>query len=359
MRSRNHGVTLIRLAAALMVLSGHMSYIMGLTPIFVFGQAVQGLGVKIFFLLGGVFITKSWLSDPNPLRYVVKRFFRIWPPLAIYVILATFVFGPFLTRFSVSEYYFSPSILAYLDNLRFYIGYVLPGVFETNPYPNAVNGSLWTLPVEVFMYMVIPFTVFALLKGVKSKITRMIVSALLCVAVCSIQMVFSFFPGARLVIYATDWVSALAVIPFYFIGMFYALFESDIEKRLNLPIAILLMIVFSCFDFQGIVYTAFFYLVFSYLVLSLAFGTHINFHGGWTQNLEISYGIYLWGFFIQQTIEHIIIKLGISLTFTMELLLCTILSAGFAWLSMKFVEEPAQKLCKKVLIRIPNKKESR
>ena len=32
------------------------------------------------------------------------------------------------------------------------IRYDLPGVYVNNPYKNAVNGSLWTLPYEVKMY---------------------------------------------------------------------------------------------------------------------------------------------------------------------------------------------------------------
>ncbi len=35
------------------------------------------------------------------------------------------------------------------------IGPYLPGVFESNPYPNAVNGSLWTLQVEFSMYILL------------------------------------------------------------------------------------------------------------------------------------------------------------------------------------------------------------
>ena len=48
---RNNSVTLLRLVAAFLVLSGHMSRICGITPIILFGEQVHSMGVKIFFLL--------------------------------------------------------------------------------------------------------------------------------------------------------------------------------------------------------------------------------------------------------------------------------------------------------------------
>lgn len=353
MQPRNHSVTLIRLIAALMVLSGHMSYIMGQTPPLLWGQAIQGLGVKIFFLLGGVFITKSWLLDSTPLRYGIKRFFRIWPPLAIYTILAALVFGPFLSRLTITEYYSNPSLPTYFNNLRLYIIYTLPGVFEYNPYPNAANGSLWTLPVEVLMYIAIPIFC-TLLKKLNKTLPRAVVSVGLCIAICGLQICLSLIPEARFVIYATDWVSAMAVIPFYFIGMVYALFEKEFSKYLNLFWATFLLVVFTCFNFQGALYTAIFYPVFSYLILSLAFGTRINLGEKWSRHLEISYGIYLWGFFVQQSVEYILLRRGWDLPFSVELFLCSAVSVILGWLSMSLVEQPTQRLCKKILMYIPN-----
>lgn len=65
---RENNFAALRLIAALMVISGHMGYIVGSSIPTLFGRQIQSLGVYIFFLIGGYLITKSWMSDPHPLR---------------------------------------------------------------------------------------------------------------------------------------------------------------------------------------------------------------------------------------------------------------------------------------------------
>ena len=33
------------------------------------------IGVAVLFTISGYLITKSWLSDPHPIRFAVRRFF--------------------------------------------------------------------------------------------------------------------------------------------------------------------------------------------------------------------------------------------------------------------------------------------
>lgn len=46
-------------------MAGHMAYIGGYTLPTLWGEGIQALGVKIFFLIGGFLIAKSWESDSN------------------------------------------------------------------------------------------------------------------------------------------------------------------------------------------------------------------------------------------------------------------------------------------------------
>ena len=78
---RDNNFNIIRFVAAIMVMAGHMAYIGGYTLPTLWGEGIQALGVKIFFLIGGFLIAKSWESDSNPVRYMTKRVFRIFPAL--------------------------------------------------------------------------------------------------------------------------------------------------------------------------------------------------------------------------------------------------------------------------------------
>lgn len=160
MQPRNdNNLTFVRWVAALMVLYGHSFVFTGNTESLFLGIVTYGpLGVAIFFSISGFLIARSWNADPSPIRFLIKRVLRIFPALAVCITLSVFVLGPIVTTLELREYLQHPATLDYLSNVFLYITYYLPGVFENNVYPNAVNGSLWSLPVEFFMYLLLAAT---------------------------------------------------------------------------------------------------------------------------------------------------------------------------------------------------------
>lgn len=348
----NNNFSSLRIAAAFMVMGGHMGILtLNAPPVFL-GKAVHSLGVYIFFLIGGYLITQSWLSDPHPLRYAVKRFFRIWPPLIVFLLVTTFLVGPFLSRLALPEYFSHPYTWKYLKNGLLNIQYSLPGVFENNPYPYAINGSLWTLPVEGVMYVLVPvlLRIFNIKKGERKSVLWVGV-AVITLFVCFTDLVLqAYYPAARWVFYSTDWIQALHIVPYYFIGMVYA--APCMKKILNLPFACILLFIFSCFKFSDLHTTFILYLLFPYFVFSVAFAP-ANVVSKFFDKHEISYGLYLYGFFVQQIAIMLASQFSFNLSPTQYTIVCIIITAIIASGVRRFVEIPFAQLTKTILNRIP------
>lgn len=349
--NRHNNVSILRFLAAFMVMGGHMCHLIGTAPPVFLGAPVEFWGIRILFIFGGYFVAKSWLSDPHPLRYTIKRFSRIWPPLAFFVLFAACIAGPVLSYLPVKEYFLHPLFWAYLKNLALNIQYALPGVFENNPYPTAVNGSLWSLPVEATMYLVIPL-LFSLLRYKKSAPRRFQIVIIwgICAVLCILHVVLQvFFPNARIVFYAVDWVSAMKHIPFYFIGI--ACSVIDIKRYLNLPLAIVFILASQCFFQNTASQSILLLILLPYLVLSFAFAPTLRFASFFDRH-ESSYGIYLYGFFIQQVVMLVVLHFGIPYSQPGLLIVCFVLTLGVALLSRHFIEQPCIRFSKKLLKKI-------
>lgn len=142
----------LRLAAAMAVLLSHQFALSGQPePLFLY-SSWGGLGVLVFFAISGYLVAGSWLRDPHLWRFLVRRFLRIWPGLAVATVVIAFVLGP-LVR---AEYFSSPLTWAYLQLLGLWTFEVqLPGIFSENPHPLGANGSLRTIPIEVKCYLLL------------------------------------------------------------------------------------------------------------------------------------------------------------------------------------------------------------
>src|SRR5690606_13563582 len=94
---------------------------------------------------------------------------------------------------------------------------------------------LWTLPVELSMYILMPISLFLVRN---SKIGILIFSVFFIIFSLVARKVMHF---DAMVFYGTDWLTACDPAPYFFIGVIYRVF--NIKRMLNLSVAIVLFVI--------------------------------------------------------------------------------------------------------------------
>lgn len=114
------------------------------------GQMSWGnLAVQIFFFISGIYALKKLEKVKSPIKFLWDKLKRLIPALLIVVCFTVFLLGPLVTTENISSYFSDKNTYRYFMNCIFVPMHNLPGVFVNNPYANVVNGSLWTLPLEI------------------------------------------------------------------------------------------------------------------------------------------------------------------------------------------------------------------
>jgi peptidoglycan/LPS O-acetylase OafA/YrhL len=292
---RSNGFDVLRLVAAAMVIFGHAYPLTGNVAPGLFANGVQTVGVKIFFVISGYLITKSWQSDPNMVRFWMKRALRIIPGLACLCLLTVFILGPLVTSLSLRGYISNPMTRQYFWNLAFYPMYGLPGVFQGNVYGPPVNGSLWSLPVEVAMYAGVPMIISR--SPTFYKVCVPLIAAGLLVADILFVRVWPF--PKPIVFWGTSLSSTLDVAFYFYAGSTVAVHR--LERFANLPVAIVLFVLAFLFISSYIWSEVALAVVLPCVVV--AFGlTRITPLQGILDGRDYSYGLYLYGFVVQQSV---------------------------------------------------------
>ncbi len=150
----------IRLAAAICVLVSHMFALMGRSePMAAGDHSLGNIGLLTFFAVSGYLVATSWMRDPALSRFALRRFLRIWPALAVVLLICAIVIAPIFWRGPVP--YSSHGALVYLANLFPLHPYREMTVFVGQPHTE-LNGSLWTIPIEIWCYILLALAGFFL-----------------------------------------------------------------------------------------------------------------------------------------------------------------------------------------------------
>ncbi len=320
MKANNFDV--LRLIAALAVLVSHavpLSYGSNQREAvwrFSHGQTTLGeLSVAVFFVISGYLITMSWMRSPDPLSFVSARMLRLLPGLLAMLVLVAVVAGPLLTSWTLAEYTASPTVQNFIISNAFLLNdvSVLPGVFTKNPFGPAVNGSLWTLYYEAVCYALV------LALGLAGCLNRWTAAGLTIVGLLAsavwwggayVQFGTLFLAGSTIYFWRPPlrgWIAALCCC---------AVMAAMMTGGLRLILAT-----------AG-----------AYLTIYLAIATRPIRLPIWATRTDMSYGIYIYAFPVQQAVST---ALGNEASCMANIALSTPVVLVLSWLSWRFVEGPS------------------
>jgi peptidoglycan/LPS O-acetylase OafA/YrhL len=323
-----NNITLLRHFAAFFVLISHSFDLTGnQTNEFmrkISGQTISfsKIGLIIFFFISGFLITQSLLSSSGIRQFIWKRFLRIYPALILLMVLTVFALGPLFTVLPVKQYFADSKTWEYLLGTSLVrLRFDLPGVF----HGSGVNGSLWTLPVEFRLYLLLALL---LIIGLLKKQTYLFVFIFLFIA-------FAIFINTGNVWAYLD--------PYLDWGIYFLTgsFVFFIKNKIILDYKIL--IAFFIFWFLTkhieVVNIISELICFSYFTLCMSFKTPVVYSHFFKQN-DFSYSMYLYAYPLQQ----IFIFENTHISPLMLMLFTTLTLIPFCMFSWNFIEKPALRL---------------
>jgi Predicted acyltransferases len=291
------------------------------------------IGVKGFFVISGFLIFQSLQRSDNILEYYWKRFLRLFPALFI-VLLLTVILVPFVYK-SSTPIFQNKSLLTYIPrNLILYrTQLAITGVFETNRYKSVINGSLWTISYEFTMYIIL--SVLILFKN-KKIITK---SILFVFFIFLLILNIFFFEKFKEYGYLLNYGKLLDLSVFFIAGALLAAVDIEKMKRkkeLLILISILVIAsIYYCF------YNYLKYLSIPIFILVLGLTPFSFIHNIGNKIGDLSYGIYIYGFPVQQTLMYYF-----RLNYLELMIYSMVVSCFFAYFSWHFIEKNALKLKK-------------
>jgi peptidoglycan/LPS O-acetylase OafA/YrhL len=320
--SRSNNFDFLRLAGALLVLIGHHFVLLGYAAPRFLGLPVHSLGVSIFFSISGVLITGSIDRSPSRARFLWHRFLRVVPGLLCLVTFTTFIIGPILSSLDLVDYFGSTRTWGYLLNIPFVTQYELPGVFDAPPHVKpVVNGSLWTLGVEVCCYLGILLAA-SLPSALRGAAYLSSAATLAMISFTHVQ----FGSTADLAVFLALGASVKIFIPTKWLGWPLA------------TVAILGLAGFSIFTTEWIRGIALWVLLpLAVAAIGSASTRYMREIARWG---DFSYGIYLWGYLVEQIVVGWFGRSAMLASFVCAL----VMAFGVAALSWHWVERPALSL---------------
>lgn len=289
-------------------------------------HAVNGFFAISGFLVTMSFVRRGWRD------YVVARLLRIAPGLIAATLIVALVLGALMTTLDVSAYFRHPRLWRFITGTltTFKSAAALPGVFENNPLQFPL-GTVWTLKYETLCYIGVLVAGFA---GILAR-PRIALAAMLALTLAVILREVLTPDGPK----GTETVFRLPLI-FLAGGVIYLYRE---KVPLSLPLLALALAALVPLSFTPL-YKAALYLVTAWGILVLALAPVLT-RRSTEPPADLSYGVYLYGWPVQQALHALLPSLG-AVALLWPSLAATVFVAALSWY---LIEKPALGLKRRLM----------
>jgi peptidoglycan/LPS O-acetylase OafA/YrhL len=261
-----------------------------------------GIAVDVFFIISGFLVTMSWERSTTPWTYLKKRVSRIYPGYIVVTLVCAFVVAPLFISAGY-PWMNRDHALQLVTVMPQLTQYSIPGIFTHNPYPGSMYGIVWTIKYEFLCYL------FVMLLGMSGLLRRRpVILALFIVTVLiytfqrrvnSSEGCLALWWPHRVERVLGDIDSWPQLLSFYLSGMAFYLYRQVIPQRALIAATAAAAVAASLY-FLPLLPLAL-TIGGAYLVFWLAFQKYIAVPG-FARYGDFSYGIYLYGFPVQQII---------------------------------------------------------
>ena len=345
---RNNFFDYIRLYASFQVLIHHGSSALNYKIPEVLAIIFSYSGVSIFFALSGFLVTISWINSGfNFKKYLISRFLRIFPALGISVIISSLM----LVLFGKSKFVFSLKGIVWMLSQASFFTFWNPD--ELRDFgTGVVNGSLWTIPVELQFYILLPLLIgiFIYFKNKSTVILSFL--SLIIIAALSVS-INHFFPplppgdgtAAREghLLIKLLYVSFAPYLCTFIMGMLLALIMSFVGQKVSSIYFLFFGILILSIDNIPLInesISSWIYPIYTALIF-IGIGLISN---PFQIKFDISYGLYLY----HMIVANFILNMNQFYQFNMNYFYFFV-SIFLAFSSWYFIESPILKLKKNIL----------
>jgi peptidoglycan/LPS O-acetylase OafA/YrhL len=337
-RADANAIGVLRLVFALLVVVSHAFALGGFghDPLWRLSQGTRDLGdlgVDGFFVLSGFLIAQSWLRSQGLAPFLAARCLRIFPALWLCLGITALGVGflaQHLQHGAGAEFFLTRTNGPYayvLNNVFLYpTRNVLLDCFSENPVPWVFNNSLWTLPREFGCYLVA--CLLGLLGGLRRRPWLLAAGFFLAWAI----YLWSRLPAGAMIAEAVPWRNLR--LPMYFLSGCAAcvwLRPGFFDLRVIAPLGLALAAATAAGLYDWVAPLAL-----PLVLLNLA--ARVPVRGVEKRLGDYSYGIYLYGFPVQQ----LLVLLGVHHFGLVAYVAAALVPVtALAVLSWHLVEKPA------------------